>query len=306
MKYSFVLVLFFLVNAFAFAGRITIGDTVVYSQNGQKYRATVLAIYQNRTVRVVFPDGEFTESNVPVSTLSTPLAYLEGFQVGQEVVFSQNGQKYQALIEVLYEDRTAKVSFPNGEYTVSVVRLEALSITLEESEGFSVGQAVVYSQNGAKYDARIEAIYQDNSVKLSFPNGEYSASVVSIRTIQRILYQIDRFRINDDVVYSQNGHSYDARIEALYPDRTAKISFPNGEFSTSTIQLSTLSKKRFRMNGFRVDQLVLYGQNGQSYEARIIALYEDGYAKVDFPNGEFAVSQVPQTNLSGMITSIDR
>ncbi len=293
-------------NAFALAGTITVGDTVVYSQNGQKYRALVVAIYQNRTVRVVFPDGEFSESNVPVSSLSTPLGYLEGFQVGQEVVFSQNGQKYQATIEVLYEDRTAKVRFPNGEYSVSVVGLNTLSITLEEGNGFYVGQGVAYSQNGTKYAARIEAIYQDNTVKLSFLNGEFSPSIVQISTIERILYELDRFRVNEHVVFTLNGQRYDATIVALYSDRSAKISFPNGEFSVSVIQLNTLSKKRSRMNGFRVNQSVVFTLNGRGYEARIISLYEDGFAKIEFPNGEFSVSQVDQSTLSRMITSIER
>jgi hypothetical protein len=218
--------------------------------------------------------------------------------VGEQVVYTQSGTHYDAVIQQIYSDSTAQISFPNGEFTVSQVPVSALSIHLKYEAGFKVGEPVVYLQSGTHYDAIIQELYTDSIAQITFPNGEFAASQVTIASLSEHLSIEGGLQVGQAVIYVQSGTHYHATVLELYTDGTAKISFPNGEFTISQVPVSALSVALSSEAGFSVGEAVIYVQNGTHYNAVINELYQDGTALVQFPNGEFTASQVPLAALS--------
>lgn len=306
MKFLVMALLAILSISVSFAGRFFVGDTVVFTQSGTHYRATILSLYEDGSAKVSFPDGEFTESQIKVSSLSLPLRVSGAFRLNQRVTFNQSGTNYSAVILALYEDGKAKVSFPNGEFTESEVKISSLSPIVREIGAFRVNETVVFTQSGVHYEAVIRSLYQDNTAKIFFPNGEFTESQVKISSLSKPLSMSDVYKLRDEVVFTQSGVHYDAIIIALYEDGAAKVSFPNGEFSNSDVKLTTLSLRLYQYAQFMINENVVFTQSGVHYEARILALYQDGFAKIEFPNGEFSVSQVKISTLSKHLTSTRR
>jgi hypothetical protein len=106
-----------------------------------------------------------------------------GFTRGESVVYTQNGTHYNAIILELYADGTAQVSFPGGEFAVSQISLSTLSVALNVENGFYLNEAVVYTQDGMHYDAKIDALYADGTALVEFPNGEFAVSQISLSTL---------------------------------------------------------------------------------------------------------------------------
>jgi hypothetical protein len=167
-----------------------------------------------------------------------------------------------------------------------------------QTPSFCLNQAVVYTQDGTHYDATITEIYADGSVELTFPNGEFTVSQVPVSTLSVHLATEGGFHVGDAVTYLQNDVNYDAKVLELYTDGSAELSFPHGEFTISQVPLSAVSAHITSLRGFTVGSAVVYLQEGVHYNAKIDELYSDGVALVEFPNGEFAPSQVPITQLS--------
>jgi ribosomal protein L35AE/L33A len=218
--------------------------------------------------------------------------------VGESVVYTQAGAHYNAKIDQIYQDGTALIEFPNGEFSPSQISIDTLSVALDRESGFNVGETVVYSQSGAHYNAKVDELYQDGYALIEFPNGEFSPSQISIGTLSVALDTESSFTVGESVVYSQSGTHYNAKILELYQDGNALIAFPNGEFSPSQISIGTLSVALNHEAGFYVGELVVYTQGGTHYNAKIDELYQDGYALVEFPNGEFSASQISIGTLS--------
>lgn len=306
MKYTLIVLFAILFQANVFAGRISVGDRVSYVQNGTHYRAVVVALYQNRTAKIRFPDGEFLESTVNISSITTLLEHSDRFYVNQNVSYTQNGSIYEAQILEIYEDGHARIRFPKGEFLTSVVKLQSLQPSAYEVGGFVVGDRVVYKQNGSRYEARIEGLYENGKAKISFPNGEFLTSTIDIASIAKLVNMLGRFQTNDSVVYTQNGSHYQAVILGLYQDGSARIQFPNGEFLKSFVGVETLGKEVRRIQGLRKGDEATYEQNGTYYEAVILALYDSGIAYVQFPRGEFLKSMVNISSLSKTVTTIEQ
>jgi ribosomal protein L35AE/L33A len=229
-------------SASAFAqDRLCVGESVVYTQGSTHYNAKIDQIYQDDTALIEFPNGEFSPSQISISTLSVALNVEAGFNVGESVVYSQSSTHYNAKIDELYQDGFALIEFPNGEFSPSQISINALSVALSSESNFTVGESVVYSQAGAHYNAQVLELYQDGFVLISFPNGEFSPSQISINTLSVALNTEAGFNVGETVVYTQGSTHYNAQVLELYQDGFALVSFPNGEFSPSQISINTLS-----------------------------------------------------------------
>jgi hypothetical protein len=308
MRHFLLALVVFSSMSVAMARTYRVGQGVVFTQrDGTHYNARILEIYQDGKVKLTFPNGEYTDSDVSLDFLSTSLERIGNFYVDDNVIFTQrDGSHYNAKIVEIFEDAKVRISFPNGEYAISDVSVESLSKTLQSNGRFEVNQSVIFTNsNGTHYNARILEIFTDGKVKITFPNGEYADSDVTIASISLSKQRIGRYEVNDEVIFTQrDGAHYHARILTIYEDGKIKVTFPNGEYSDSEISIESLSMLRSSIGRFQVNESVIFTQSERHFDARILEIYEDGKVKITFPNGEYADSVVSLDSLSELRTSI--
>lgn len=151
-------------------------------------------------------------------------------------------------------------------------------------------------------------MYCEVFFRLTFPNREYSDSDVNLTTISKALNSYGRFTVNDAVVFTQTDAShYNARIIEIFADGKIRITFPGGEYSDSDVSFYSLSKAVYSYGNFRVGDDVVFTQtDGTHYNARITEIFEDGKARVTFPNREYSDSDISFGSLSKPLASVRR
>ncbi|MDO9183742.1 MAG: hypothetical protein Q7U04_15110 [Bacteriovorax sp.] len=85
-----------------------------------------MAIYQDGTVDVSYPNSNYVNANISIKELSRSLETLQGISVGDKLVRTVIGQHYNVQVLEIYEDGTADVSYPNTDYVNGNVSITEL------------------------------------------------------------------------------------------------------------------------------------------------------------------------------------
>lgn len=104
--------------------------------------------------------------------------------------------------------------------------------------------------------------------------------------------------VGDIVIRTKNGTHYKAEVLAIYNDGTARIAYDNPFHGYATVSIRDLSKPLHSKDGVHVGDNLIRTANGKHYKVKVLAVYNDGTARVIYDNPFYGTSKVSIRELS--------